>query len=75
MRRRERKLIGVVATIVFVVVYALAAMALAQLEVTKGAPTVLQWIYYAVVGMGWILPLMPLIAWMERPDRDGSQQS
>lgn len=75
MRRRERKLIGVVATIVFVVVYALAAMALAQLEVTKSAPTVLQWIYYAVVGMGWILPLMPLIAWMERPDPDGPQQS
>ena len=70
MRRRQRKLIGVVATIAFVIVYALVAMSLAQLGVTKGAPTLLQWLYYAVVGMGWILPLMPLIAWMERPDAD-----
>ena len=74
MRRRHRKLIGVVATIVFVVIYALIAMALAQLEVTKNAPTVLEWLYYAVVGMGWILPLMPLIAWMERPDADEREQ-
>ena len=74
MRRRQRKLIGVAATIVFVIVYALAAMALAQLEVTKHAPTLLEWLYYAVVGMGWILPLMPLIAWMERPDEDEPRQ-
>ncbi len=75
MRRRHRKLIGVAATIVFVIVYALVAMALAQLEVTKKAPTVLEWLYYAVVGMGWILPLMPLIAWMERPDADEPSES
>ena len=23
-----------------------------------------------LAGMGWILPLMPLIRWMERPDSD-----
>ena len=68
MRRRQRKLIGVIATICFVTSYALIAMALAQLQPVQGAPTLLQWLYYAVAGMAWVLPLMPLIRWMERPD-------
>ena len=68
MRRRQRKLVGTVATIVFVIGYALVAMMLAQLRFTKGAPDVWQWLFYGIVGMGWILPLMPLIRWMERPD-------
>jgi len=25
-------------------------------------------IYYAVTGLGWVLPAMPLIRWMSRPD-------
>ena len=43
-------------------------MALAQIRFQPGAPTIWQWLFYAVVGMGWIVPLMPLIRWMERPD-------
>jgi hypothetical protein len=27
-----------------------------------------QLIYYLVVGMGWVLPAMPLVSWMSRPD-------
>lgn len=68
LRKRQRKFIGVVATIAFVIVYALVAMALAQVRFVMGAPDVLQWLYYAVIGMAWVLPLMPLIRWMERPD-------
>ena len=68
MRRRRRKLIGVAATICFVVVYALVAMTLAQAPAIQNARPVLQWTFYATVGMGWILPIMPLIRWMERPD-------
>lgn len=68
MRRRQRKLIGVMVTIPFVIVYALVAMALAQARFVQGAPDLLQWLYYAVIGMAWVLPLMPLIRWMERPD-------
>jgi hypothetical protein len=26
------------------------------------------WIFYAVAGLGWVLPAMPLISWMSRPD-------
>lgn len=68
MRRSQRKFIGVVLTLAFVIVYALIAMALAQARFVQGAPALLQWTYYAVIGMGWILPIMPLIRWMERPD-------
>ena len=28
-----------------------------------------QAIYYFVVGMGWVLPAMPIVSWMQRPDR------
>jgi hypothetical protein len=26
-------------------------------------------LYYAVAGLGWVLPAMPIVAWMQRPDR------
>lgn len=68
MRRRQRKLVGVFVTIVFVVVYALVAMALAQGRFIRDAPGFVQGLYYAVIGLAWILPVMPLIRWMERPD-------
>jgi hypothetical protein len=25
-------------------------------------------LYYVVTGLGWVLPAMPLIKWMSRPD-------
>jgi len=66
--RRTRKFIGTLATILFVVTYALIAMALAQSRVIQDAPGYLQGLYYAVLGLAWILPVMPLIKWMERPE-------
>lgn len=68
MPRRMRKFLGTILTILFVVIYALVAMALAQSRLIQGAPGVLQALYYIVLGLAWILPLMPLIKWMERPD-------
>ena len=70
MGRRNRKLVGVIATLAFVIAYALVAMALAQARFVQHAPDLLQWAYYAVIGLAWVLPLMPLIRWMERPDRE-----
>jgi hypothetical protein len=28
----------------------------------------LQAIFYVVAGMGWVLPAMPIVSWMSRPD-------
>ena len=69
MRRRTRKLIGAAVMIGFVMVYAMIAMALAQARPVQNANSLVQTLIYVVLGLGWILPLMPLITWMERPDR------
>ncbi|MFC5507503.1 MULTISPECIES: DUF2842 domain-containing protein [Hyphomicrobiales] len=68
MRQTHRKLIGAVVIIVFVCVYALVAMALAQGRITE-APKLVQTIAYIALGLVWVLPLLPLIKWMERKDR------
>src|SRR5262245_12080943 len=64
---RVRKLIGAVALIALVVTWALVAMALAQAPAIK-SNGVVEVIYYVVAGLGWVLPAMPLIRWMSRPD-------
>jgi len=43
-------------------------MALAQMPWIAGSGW-RQSIYYVVVGMGWVLPAMPIVSWMQRPDR------
>ena len=65
---RQRKLIGAVVLIALVVCWSLIAMALAQLPAIK-ANKLVEGIYYLVAGLGWVLPAMPLIRWMSRPDR------
>ncbi|AZO81323.1 MULTISPECIES: DUF2842 domain-containing protein [unclassified Bosea (in: a-proteobacteria)] len=67
MRQTHRKLVGTVVMIVFVCVYALVAMALAQGRITEASKLV-QTIAYVVLGLIWVLPLLPLIKWMERKD-------
>jgi nucleoside permease NupC len=69
MPARIRKLIGGVAMIAFVAVYALVAMALAQSRPLQEAPALVQTLGYIVLGLAWTLPLAPHIKWMERPDR------
>jgi hypothetical protein len=64
---RLRKLVGAILLIVLVAVWALLAMAFAQSPLVK-ANGVIEVIYYVVAGLGWVLPAMPLIRWMSRPD-------
>jgi hypothetical protein len=64
---RLRKLIGAVVLIILVVTWALVAMALAQAPAIK-ANGFVEVIYYVVAGLGWVLPAMPLVRWMSRPD-------
>jgi hypothetical protein len=67
MSIRTRKLIGTVTLLVLVSVWGLLAMALAQSVLTNINGFVAA-IYYIVAGLGWVLPAMPLISWMSRPD-------
>jgi hypothetical protein len=67
MSIRARKFVGTIALLVLVSVWGLVAMALAQSVLTN-----INWfvatLYYIVAGLGWVLPAMPLISWMARPD-------
>jgi uncharacterized membrane protein len=68
MTIRLRKFIGAVALFILVVVWALLAMALAQAPLVR-EHAVVSVIYYVVIGLGWVLPAMPLVRWMSRPDK------
>ena len=68
MRRSTRTLIGTSVTIGFVPVYALVAMALAQARPVQDAAGLIRVLCHAFLGMAWIVPVMPLIGWMEKPD-------
>jgi hypothetical protein len=68
MRRRTRKLVGTVTMLVFVVFYALLVMVLAQ-PILNGASHLTQGLFYLVAGLAWVLPIMPLIKWMDKTDK------
>ena len=67
MRIRTRKLIGTIGLLVLVTAWALLAMAVAQFALRAQSGFVV-FLFYAVAGLGWVLPAMPLISWMSRPD-------
>jgi uncharacterized protein DUF2842 len=67
MSIRARKFVGTVALLVLVLMWGLLAMALAQSVLTNINGFVAA-IYYVIAGLGWVLPAMPLITWMARPD-------
>jgi hypothetical protein len=67
MRIRTRKLIGTLALLVLVTAWALLAMAFAQFAL-RAQGTIVVMLFYAVAGLGWVLPAMPIVAWMQRPD-------
>jgi Protein of unknown function (DUF2842) len=67
MPMRWRKLLGAIMLIVLVLTWVLLAMAIAQSMAVK-ANGIIEMIYYVVAGLGWVLPAMPLVRWMSRPD-------
>ncbi len=62
---RLRKFLGTVTLIVLVIVWALVAMALAQAPAIRDN-SYLSVAYYVIAGLGWVLPAMPIVAWMSR---------
>jgi uncharacterized protein DUF2842 len=62
-------LIGAILLLALIAIWALLAMALAQIVDAHANPP-LEFAYYVVAGIGWVLPAMPLISWMAR--RPGS---
>jgi hypothetical protein len=67
---RLRKLFGTFALFALVIAWALLAMGLAQAPAIHDSP-ILSVAYYIIAGLGWVLPAMPIVSWMGRPDRAG----
>jgi hypothetical protein len=67
MTIRTRKFFGTIALLVLVVMWSLMGMTLAQTPWLANSGW-LQAIFYVVAGLGWVLPAMPIISWMARPD-------
>ena len=65
MSPRIRKLTGGAGMLAFVLVYALVAMALVDSRPVQEANGIFRTLLYVVLGLIWILPMMPLIVWME----------
>ncbi len=68
MTIRIRKLVGAVALITLVIAWSLLAMVVAQFAF-QSTDNVLAWLYYAIAGLGWVLPAMPIVSWMHKPNR------
>jgi Protein of unknown function (DUF2842) len=63
MPLRLRKFIGAVALFALVIVWALLAVALAQLPAIRDN-AIASTLYYVIAGLGWVVPALPLISWM-----------
>jgi Protein of unknown function (DUF2842) len=67
MTIRTRKFIGAIALLLLAFFWSMIGMVVAQFPVIANSGA-LQWVYYIVVGMGWVLPAMPVVSWMLRPE-------
>ena len=67
MTIRTRKFIGAVALLLLAFAWSMMGMVLAQFPLIANSGW-LQAVYYVVVGIGWVLPAMPIVSWMLRPD-------
>jgi hypothetical protein len=67
MHIRTRKFFGAIALLVLVVVWSLLGMTVAQTPWLANSG-LLQAIFYVVAGIGWVLPAMPIVSWMARPN-------
>jgi uncharacterized protein DUF2842 len=68
IRARTRKLIGTIILLVFLAVYAWAAMAIGAGRITLASHWA-QLAYFVAAGLLWVIPAGLLIRWMQRPDQ------
>ena len=67
MTRRTRKFIGAIALLVFLAVYAIIAMAVGAAPLIVESKS-MQWLYFLVAGLAWVIPAGFLVRWMQKPD-------
>jgi hypothetical protein len=65
MTLRQRKLLGTLAIIAFLIVYCLVAMAIGGI-VFVGSGVVIETAYFVIAGIAWLPVVMALIRWMSK---------
>jgi hypothetical protein len=70
---RVKKFLGVFILIGFIAIYSLLVMRVA-VEILPQARGILEFIFYAVAGMAWVVPVRYLILWMNTPGRKDREQ-
>jgi hypothetical protein len=66
MRPSFRTLVGTIALVLFVIVYALVAMTVASAKL-PGTSGWTQLAFFLVAGLAWVIPAGALISWMAKP--------
>ena len=73
MRQNTRKLIGVIITPLFLIVYVLVMMVFGAALAARNVGFWAQLAYHAFAGLAWLPVVMLIIKWMSRPDDPGSE--
>lgn len=73
MSMRWKKLLGVFLLIGLIAIYALIVMRVA-VAVLPEAGAILEFVFYAVAGMAWVIPVRYLIVWMNTPGKSDVEQ-
>lgn len=68
MTQRKRKLVGTIALLLLVGLYAVLAVGVAVVLQVRNVSKFAELAYYVVAGLLWVLPAGVLISWMQRPD-------
>jgi hypothetical protein len=68
MSMRWKKLIGTFILLAVLAIYVLLVMRAAVAILPLAGP-VLEFFFYAVAGMAWVVPVRYLILWMNKPGR------
>lgn len=71
MKMRTRKAIGTIATVAWLIIYALTAMALGG-QLVIGSGVAVELAFYMAAGLAWLPIAMLIIRWMSRPDAPDS---
>jgi hypothetical protein len=66
MSLRQRKFVGMIAIVAFLILYCLIAMAIGGM-VAVGLPMILEISFFILAGIAWLPVVMVIIRWMSRP--------
>jgi Protein of unknown function (DUF2842) len=69
MTIRQRRFVGIILTVIFIIVYALIAMAVGGMFIV-GRGILVELIGFILLGIGWVPVAMWLIKWMSPRDAE-----